>query len=408
VPTSSLPARASATLGATLLVALAVGVLVVGDAERGERDFEAVLAKESPASDAWRVSAADRLTVEICASPAPAGGALIPILVEAPDATSSRAVVAVRNLGAASLALARRDAGGACWTAYEGRAPRAGSVRTRLADVVDVAGTTIVTRVSVRARTSAWSGAAALLVGLAALALALGFATAPLPAPSAGGRVTTRAASLGVLLLGGVLVAMASQGVRYIGGAHATGGIARGLLLALVEVGIAVVLATWLAHRSGVASSALLGLHRPRGGLRVLAASPVVGVVCALVATWLLRVVPSSPGEAPIVLFVARPSGALAFGVLALSAPIAEELFFRGFVQSAASRAVGPAASVVASASLFTLAHAQQAWGAWGGLAAVAWLGVALALLRATTGSSAATMLAHLVYNVVLTGPGLP
>ena len=94
--------------------------------------------------------------------------------------------------------------------------------------------------------------------------------------------------------------------------------------------------------------------------------------------------------------------------VLALSAPIAEELFFRGFVQSAASRAVGPAASVVASASLFTLAHAQQAWGAWGGLAAVAWLGVALALLRATTGSSAATMLAHLVYNVVLTGPGLP
>ncbi len=125
-----------------------------------------------------------------------------------------------------------------------------------------------------------------------------------------------------------------------------------------------------------------------------------------MAATALLRFVPGSPIDAPIEVFVARPSGALAFGAMALAVPLAEEVFFRGFVHGSAARALGAPAAVVASSTLFVLAHAPQAWGAWGGLGAVALLGTTLALLRAVTGSCATTMLAHLAYNVVLTAPG--
>jgi membrane protease YdiL (CAAX protease family) len=397
--------RIATSLGASLLFALVAGGLAVHDAERGERDVEAVLDADAPASRAVPIAAGESVLVEVCASPAPAGAVTIPVLVEAPDATAPRAIVAVHALGVATLGTARRNVGGACWTAFASTAPRAGSVRARLADVEDVEGTALVARVHVRAPGTGWARAATVLVGLAALAFALGLALAPLPGPAPGSRAGLRATAFGALLVGAGFVAAASQGVRYVGGAGAAGGLARGLLLALVELALALALAAWLARRGDGSAAAMLGTHRPRGGGLVLAGAPLVGVLCALVATWLLRVVPSSPGEAPISVFVARPSGALAFGVLALSAPLAEELFFRGFVQSAATQAIGRASAVVVSAGLFTLAHAQQAWGAWGGLAAVAALGVVLALLRASTRSSAATMLAHLAYNVVLTAP---
>jgi membrane protease YdiL (CAAX protease family) len=399
-------ARVAAALSTALLFALVAGGLAVLDAERSERDLEAVLDARTPASGAVSVARAELVLVEVCAAPAPAGAVMIPVLVEAPDATAPRAIVAVRTLGEATMGASRRNAEGACWTAFEGMVPRAGSVRARLADVQDAEGVALVARVHVRASSTAWDRAATVLVGLAALALALGLALAPLPVDAPAEHAGSRAMALGALVVGAGLVAAASQGVRHVGGAGAAGGLARGLLLALAELGIALALTAWLARvGAGGSTAAMLGAHRPRGGGLVLAAAPLVGVLCALAATWLLRVVPSSPGEPPITLFVARPSGALAFGVLALSAPLAEELFFRGFVQSAATHALGRAGAVAVSAGLFTLAHAQQAWGAWGGLAAVAWLGVVLALLRASTRSSAATMLAHLAYNVVLTAP---
>jgi len=331
---------------------------------------------------------------------------MFPLLVEAPNASAPQAVVAVRALGGSTLAEARRDAEGACWTAYEATVPRDGSVRVRLADVEDLEHIALVSRIHARPAPTGWWRAASVLVGLAALLFALGLALAPLPADVREGVAGSRADAIVALGVAAVLVAAASQAVRYIGGLGATGGLARGLGQAFAEVGVALAAAAWLARRSGDPMLSWLGTHRPRGGALTVAASPLVGVLCAFVATWLLRVVPSSPDEPPITLFVARPSGALAFGVLALSAPLAEELFFRGFVQGAATRALGRAAAVGVSAALFTLAHAQQAWGAWGGLVAVAWLGTALALLRATTRSSAATMVAHLAYNVVLTVPG--
>jgi membrane protease YdiL (CAAX protease family) len=399
-------ARATAALGASLCFALGAALVAVQHAERGERDLDSALGAGAVASPSLRVARAERVVVEVCVSPAPAAAALIPIVVEAPNASAPQVVVAVRALGGSTLVEARRDAEGACWTAYDATVPRDGAVRVRLADVEDLEHIALVASLHARATPSGWWRAAIVLVGLAALLFALGLTLAPLPVDARDGVARPRVAVLVALTLAAMLVAAASQGVRYIGGAGAAGGLARGLWLAFVEVVVALAAATWLARRSGDSTLSWLGAHRPRGGALMLAAAPLVGVSCAFVATWLLRVVPSSPGEAPITLFVARPSGALAFGVLALSAPLAEELFFRGFVQGAATRALGRAAAVGVSAALFTLAHAQQAWGAWGGLVAVAWLGIALALLRATTRSSAATMVAHLAYNVVLTVPG--
>ena len=60
-----------------------------------------------------------------------------------------------------------------------------------------------------------------------------------------------------------------------------------------------------------------------------------MAVACAMalnpIARLAMRVVPAS-GEAPIEEFISWPSGALAFAALGMAVPLAEELFFRGFV----------------------------------------------------------------------------
>lgn len=168
------------------------------------------------------------------------------------------------------------------------------------------------------------------------------------------------------------------------------------LVLALGECGIAIAfLPGPLRERMST-----LGLHAPRRPLLFfpLAIASGVGLwVIALVST---AIVPST-GQAPIQALVSWPSGLVSFAALAVVAPLAEEIFFRGFVYGALetrSRVLAFACAWL----LFTVLHASQTWGQWGALVAILLTGLGLTALRALSGSTVVPAIAHLIYNGIL------
>ncbi len=174
-------------------------------------------------------------------------------------------------------------------------------------------------------------------------------------------------------------------------------GVGRGLAVCALELALALLGArlAFSAARPG------LGLFAPapRASAWLLAA---VGFALFLrVASHLcLSLVPRT-GEAPIETFIAWPSGALSFALLGMAAPLAEELFFRGFVFGALRRH-GLLSACAGSALLFVLAHVQQVWGSWGALSSLLVTTLTLTALRALSGSTLVPALAHVLFNLSL------
>lgn len=113
------------------------------------------------------------------------------------------------------------------------------------------------------------------------------------------------------------------------------------------------------------------------------------------------RLVPST-GIAPLQSFVASPGGALTVAALSAAAPLAEELFFRGFLYTAIATRLGHGVSIGVTTLLFLLAHLEQSWGAWGAVVALALTGAALGVLRWLSGSVVVPIFAHLAHNGVI------
>lgn len=177
--------------------------------------------------------------------------------------------------------------------------------------------------------------------------------------------------------------------------------LAAGSALALVEASLAFALAPGPSFRRRLS---LLAIVRPaRAGFPGWLWFPlalVIGVLLWIIAVLATRLVPST-GVSAVSTFVSWPSGLLSFACLAVLVPLAEELFFRGFVYGvleARSRAL----AVLGAWLLFVLAHAPQTWGQWGALVAILITGLALTALRAASRSTLVPALAHLVYNGIL------
>ena len=113
-----------------------------------------------------------------------------------------------------------------------------------------------------------------------------------------------------------------------------------------------------------------------------------------------MSLVPST-GEAPIQTFLSWPSGMLAFGALGVLLPLAEEIFFRGYLYRLALP-LGKVAAFLITWVLFVIAHTQQAWGNWGALLSIAITGATLTALRAWSGSTLLPAVAHGLYNFAL------
>jgi len=157
----------------------------------------------------------------------------------------------------------------------------------------------------------------------------------------------------------------------------------------------------WVRHRTSLAQA--VHWNMPLRG-RMLAKALAGGTALALVSLRgefvLQRWIPDS---LPITeFFKDRPSALLlgAFGVLV--APLMEELLFRGFFYPALARWTGAAASMIITASAFTLLHGAQLGYSWAPLLLIFVVGVTLTVIRMRTNSVATCVIVHMTYNFVL------
>jgi membrane protease YdiL (CAAX protease family) len=207
--------------------------------------------------------------------------------------------------------------------------------------------------------------------------------------PSPRGPLWALLASLGAALLTMLALRLPLMG--------ASGGFLRGLLLALIQVAIAVGFARVLYKRTRPG----LSLYAPaRHSGAWLFAAMALALVLRPLASLAMRLIPAT-GEAPIEAFISWPSGALAFAALGMVVPLAEELFFRGFVYGALAP-LGRALAIPLTTVLFAAVHAQQTWGNWGALLAVTVTGFVLTCLRSLSGSTLVPAVTHLLYNLTL------
>jgi len=84
-----------------------------------------------------------------------------------------------------------------------------------------------------------------------------------------------------------------------------------------------------------------------------------------------------------------------------LTAPMIEEIVYRGVIYSSVEGLMGKGAAVTFVTLLFALVHAPQYWGSVAALASILSLSFVLTLLRAWTGKLLPCFATHLVYNSV-------
>lgn len=149
-----------------------------------------------------------------------------------------------------------------------------------------------------------------------------------------------------------------------------------------------------------------LALGGPRK-LRWLAllAAPLAGIVMFFggrVLQAVISVLLPQAGPAAIETFVDWPSASLAVATVAVVAPVAEEVFFRGFVYGSLAPRVGVLVASAITVVAFVLPHLPQVWGAWGALGALVFTSIVLTALRVLTGSTVVPAVAHLTHNALL------
>lgn len=160
-----------------------------------------------------------------------------------------------------------------------------------------------------------------------------------------------------------------------------------------------VILTAYFRARYG-ATTADLGFKRPKAGDIVLSLLVYVASLPAFLAAAALTRVLS--GDLPVQRSVEllRESTfaerALLSIAAVITAPVAEELLFRGIVFGALRGAVGLWPAVVFSSVLFGLTHVDAAMGP------LVWLGAVLALVYERTGSLWAPIAVHSAHNAIM------
>jgi membrane protease YdiL (CAAX protease family) len=173
--------------------------------------------------------------------------------------------------------------------------------------------------------------------------------------------------------------------------------------IAVIAPQVVLLACSWLACRAlGKRAHERLGLVatglRPVQGAVVLVAT-VVPFALGLAAAWLLSTAIGAPSDDALGLQRMWSEGSRAKSVawiltIAVLPGLAEELFYRGFVQRGLLLRWGPAASVLTSSLLFAAAHGELAWAA-----AIFPLGVWLGVVAWRTGSVLMTFAMHAGVN---------
>ena len=91
---------------------------------------------------------------------------------------------------------------------------------------------------------------------------------------------------------------------------------------------------------------------------------------------------------------------ALAIAVIAATtAPLVEEVIYRGILYSALQRAMGPVLAIIVVTLMFAGLHVVQYWPDIGAISAIAFLSLAITVVRARTGRLLPCFVIHLIFN---------
>jgi membrane protease YdiL (CAAX protease family) len=106
------------------------------------------------------------------------------------------------------------------------------------------------------------------------------------------------------------------------------------------------------------------------------------------------------PKDTPFEHLFDRPRDAYLLSIIAVTlGPLMEEIFFRGFMYPVLARRMGTVWAIVLTALPFGLIHLPQYGWAWGAALVIILVGMVCGVVRAVTGSVAASFLVHVGYN---------
>jgi uncharacterized protein len=108
------------------------------------------------------------------------------------------------------------------------------------------------------------------------------------------------------------------------------------------------------------------------------------------------------PKSTPFDQFFASPRDAYLMSIFAVTfGPFMEELFFRGLLYPVLARRLGVFWGVLLTAAPFAMMHMFQYGYAWGVVLLIFIMGIVVTIVRAKTGSVAASFLVHVGYNAM-------
>jgi membrane protease YdiL (CAAX protease family) len=168
------------------------------------------------------------------------------------------------------------------------------------------------------------------------------------------------------------------------------------------EIGFVLAVVFWVRVVSHAPLAALGAPRRPLldvatgflGGLGLVAASWVAGILILLVARLILGHPPEPPEQVPD--YVGGGSLVWSSLVVVLAAPIGEEVFFRGFLYRGLRGRLSMWPAAVISAVAFSLIHLDPIL-----IFALAPVGVGLALIYEWRQTILASIVAHSTFNLV-------
>ena len=143
-----------------------------------------------------------------------------------------------------------------------------------------------------------------------------------------------------------------------------------------------------------------------RSVVEVFVAPALIGLFFAAVSSaviWLRHEQPVTPLSEIIDATDSVFLFAVFLALAILAAPLIEEIIFRGYFFHVISLARGKRFAVYVISLVFAFLHVGQYWGDWAAIVMVMLLGFALTMLRAWSGTTLASIIAHYAYNAGVT-----
>lgn len=172
---------------------------------------------------------------------------------------------------------------------------------------------------------------------------------------------------------------------------------------AALSIAVAALILIYAGRRAGASAFGYLGLTLPR--LRHVFVGLALLVALAFLNAGFFRLLPAYEPSSDLIreyqAILGNPVALVWFWIsLAITAPICEEIIFRGFLMRGWSESrIGASGAIILSSLLFTAIHVQYNLPT---LVTVFGLSLVFGVMRWRSGSTALTILLHMVWNVTV------